>query len=72
MNLKVSMIIMSHLSDVQDTNMFANFKAEKIRTNKINFVKHLIMKYPDTSVEINADEEYEAFIKKFPQFKIEF
>jgi len=30
------------------------------------------MKYPDTSVEINADEEYEAFIKKFPQFKIEF
>jgi len=72
MQTKVQLVIMSHLSDVQDTAMFENYKSQKIRTNKINFVKHLLMKFPNTFDKIDADLEYELFIKKFPQFKLEF
>jgi hypothetical protein len=31
--------------------------------NKINFVKHLILKYPDTDISINVDLEWEEFQK---------
>lgn len=58
MKLKVRMIIMNHLSDVQD--YCANNR------HKLNFVKYLLMKYPDTNIEVNADLEYEEFQKKHP------
>lgn len=53
---------MSHLSDVQDGTSLGvkigNFD------DKINFVKWLIIKYSDTNVEIDADAEYELFLKR--------
>jgi hypothetical protein len=60
---KVSLIIASHLNDIQEIiagndNSFIN--------HKINFVKYLVMKYKDTSVEINPNEVYTEFLEKFP------
>lgn len=61
MNIKVSMVIMSHLSDIQEDN--SNMR------NRVDFVKFLVMKYKNTETEINAEEEYELFISKFPEKK---
>ena len=60
---KVSLIIASHLIDIQEIiagndNSFIN--------HKINFVKYLVMNYKDTSVEINPNEVYTEFLEKFP------
>lgn len=64
--LKVKMVMMSHLSDVQDT--YGMMDANEARS-KINFVKYLMMKYPNTDTEINADDEWALFLKKYPRFK---
>lgn len=61
MKLEVKMIIMSHLSDVQMWIL-----GEKEANTKVNFAKYLLMKYPNTSVEVDADNEYEEFRKKHP------
>ena len=58
MEVRVSIVIMSHLSDIQDGGLRGN-------EWKINFVKYLVSKFPDTSVEIDADEVFEEFSKKF-------
>ena len=63
MNLKVSMIIMSHLSDAQALN--GSIKIGRIHIH-LNFVKYLVLKYPNTDVEIDADEEYNEFLEKHP------
>lgn len=57
---KVSMIIFSHLSDVQD------IPTNKDNRGKINFVKFLINKYPNTDTEVEADNEWNEFISKHP------
>ncbi len=62
MKLKVSIIIMSHLSDVQ-TDIFAH----KENRHKLNFVKFLVLKHKDTSVEVDADAEYSEFKQKHPE-----
>jgi len=56
------MIIMSHLSDVQESIHY-KFYYEEVNAH-INFAKWLLLRYPDTSVEIDADEEYEKFINR--------
>lgn len=58
------MIMMSHLSDIQEIT------DRKEIDQRCNFVKFLLMKYSDTSVNINADEEFAEFLTKFPQFKM--
>ena len=66
MKLKVKMIIMSQLSDVQET--VGDYHPTILSNNrqKLNFAKYLLMKYPDTNVEVDADLEYEEFKKKHP------
>lgn len=58
--LKVRMVMMSHLSDVQE---FLNNPENR---KKINFVKFLMLKYPNTDIEINPDEEWQKFIIQHP------
>ena len=71
MKLKVKIIIISHLSDSQELagliNLDVSHEVLSGRINhNINFAKYLLMKYPDTNVEVNADLEYEEFQKKHP------
>ena len=56
MKTKVSMIMMSHLSDVQGNNL-----PPVSLNNRINFVKYLIIKFPNTDTEIDPDKEYELY-----------
>jgi len=60
LDIKVRMVIMSHLSDIQDAQ---NSMDSKELNNRINFVKSLIMKYHDTNTEINPNFEWEEFTK---------
>jgi hypothetical protein len=57
---KASLIIMSHLSDVQEAN---NMHLSRIHINEeINFAKFLILKYGDNlNVEIDPDKEFKLF-----------
>lgn len=57
--VKVKMVIMSHLSDVQDAPQ--NTGRNHIR---INFVKYLILKFKDTDTLIDANEQYQLFLKQ--------
>jgi hypothetical protein len=57
--LKVRMVIMSHLSDVQ-----GGFLLKEEANIRINFVKYLLMKYPDTNKEIDPDGEFDQFNTK--------
>lgn len=50
MMIKVQMAIMSHLSDCQE--MLTLSANNEYVTNKLNFVKKLVMSYPDTAVEV--------------------
>jgi hypothetical protein len=50
--VKLSMVIKSHLSDAEyETEVFPVLAAKRI-----NFVKMLLHKYPDTNVRIGEDE----------------
>ena len=56
--ISVQMAIMSHLSDAQELlSMALNLERAADEVNKqINFAKHLLLKYPDTSVELSNEE----------------
>jgi len=51
-------VIISHLSDLH----LEENKATK--TTKIEFVKHLVLNYPDTRTEIQPDKEFNEFLNK--------
>lgn len=57
---KVKMIIMSHLSDIQDGFNSMDFND---LNNRINFVKSLILKYDDINTVINPEVEWDEFTK---------
>lgn len=57
----VKMIIMSHLSDLQEEIGVSNPGKNFYMNQKLNFVKYLVMHFPDINVEINADELWERF-----------
>lgn len=60
MTLKVKMVIMSHLSDAQHL-----MESDTVEANlRINFAKFLILKFPNTDVEINPESEWEQFTTK--------
>ena len=61
MRTQVKMIIMSYLSDLQEGNM--PFMSNNTR---INFVKFLVMKYPNTEVEVSGAKEFADFKEKYP------
>ena len=60
MKLSVKMIIFSHLSDVQENSN------NKYNNVKLNFVKFLLQRHPDTGVKVDADYEWETFMKEHP------
>lgn len=59
---QVSIILMSHLSNMP---MLAG-RSLWVMTE---FCKFLVMKYKDTSVEIDPEAEFIEFETKYPQFK---
>lgn len=70
--LTVQMVIMSHLSDIQEAVTLKG-QAEVIK-DRADFCKYLLMKYPNTSEElIDADKEYKAYqdMKTAPCYRVE-
>jgi hypothetical protein len=69
MEVKVRIVIMSHLSDAQELtglikpNVAHSVLSERIN-HHINFAKWLLLKFPDTNTKIDADVEYEIFQKE--------
>jgi hypothetical protein len=61
MELKISMIMMSHLSDAQECSHDI-----KLQNTHINFVKFLILKHDNINVNVNADDEFKDFSTKHP------
>lgn len=64
MKTKAKIIIMSHLSDAQQ---LGSMNRTSQASNRIDFVKFLLIKYSDTNVDIDPDKEYAMFIDKYPQ-----
>ena len=60
--IKVRLVVMSHLSDVQE--MASTGDTQEIR-QRINFVKYLIQKYNDLNTDIMPDDEWEQFLERF-------
>lgn len=60
MLLNVSMVMMSHLSDVQEMPKSSE------SNQRINFVKFLILKYKDTDAKIDPEREWNDFRTKHP------
>ena len=58
MKIKVKIAIMSHLSDAQECMNLntGNYPGISRADLHINFAKKLILKYPDTDVEVTGDE----------------
>lgn len=57
MRISVQMAIMSHLSDVQELTAVAiSRECKEAAIQRINFVKQLVLTYPDTSVEVEEEE----------------
>ena len=55
--ISVQMAIMSHLSDCQELSEFPFKKTSREPlNNKLNFVKQLVLTYPDTSIEVSENE----------------
>lgn len=68
---RVSMIIMSHLSDAQELIGICGKESEL--NQRINFAKWLVSRYKDTNVEIDnetADKEWAEFTTRFPIIKM--
>jgi hypothetical protein len=64
MKAKARIIIMSHLSDAQHLTE-SNTKEANLR---INFAKYLLLKFPNTDLEIDPEAEWEQFENTHPQF----
>jgi hypothetical protein len=58
MKVKVSMIILSHLSDIQE-----DLTAPQTNT-RINLIKYLVLNYKDTNTEVDPYVVYKEFIAK--------
>lgn len=52
--ISVQMAIMSHISDCQEMLSLADNREYVIK--KMNFVKKLVLTYPDTSIEVSENE----------------
>ena len=57
----VRMIIMSHLSDIQEEIGTSKPAQGFYMKEKLNFVKHLLLRYPDTTIEVYPNIEWERF-----------
>lgn len=55
MRIKVRMAIFSHLSDIQEMGV------DEQASDRINFIKKLLMKFPDTNQEITTHDLDEVY-----------
>ena len=64
MKIRTSIVIMSHLSDVQEMlNMLDDHKFASAINDKVNFAKYVLMKSNgNVNQEIDADEMYNKFL----------
>lgn len=63
MEITVALVAVSHLSDCQELSG-SDLYSTLTRHQRINFVKYLLIKYPETSQLINAEEEWGLFMVK--------
>jgi hypothetical protein len=56
MYVKLSIVIASHISDIQTGVLISNDV-----DNRLNFIKYLLIGHADLNVEIDADKEWEEF-----------
>lgn len=63
MKITVQMAIMSHLSDAQELTKYIYVEKRGQARDEINFVKQLVLTYPDTSVEVEEEELNELWRK---------
>ena len=57
MEVKVSLVIKSHLNDAMD-EIYSN---PELAQSRLGFVKYLIHMFPDTDVRIDIDEVYTQY-----------
>jgi len=69
MQVKVSMLIMSALSDAQ--HLVGIVGTESRLYQHINWAKWLTLNYPNNEVEISPEIEYKKFTAKFPIRKMQ-
>lgn len=63
--IRVSLAIQSHLSDaIIEAQCLQSQRLMEQAQERLRFVKYLVHMFPDTDVQIDADEVYEQF-KKF-------
>ncbi len=62
MKVKVRLVMMSHLSDVQMGLL------PDIADERLDFVKFLLLKFPNTDTEIDPDAEWQLFQERVKRF----
>jgi hypothetical protein len=62
MTEKLSLVIMSHMSDIQSEVSEGKCDAKCV-LNQTNFVKFLISRHTNLNSEIDINEEWDAFTK---------
>lgn len=62
MTIKVRLVIMSHLSDLQIETGFGQKEMQSMVSMRLNFIKWLVIHFPNTDVEIDPDAEYQKFL----------
>lgn len=63
MKITVQMAIMSHLSDAQELSRYIHVEKRGQIRDEIDFVKQLLVTFPDTSVEVEEEELNELWRK---------
>ena len=65
--IKAYIVIMSHLSDVQETLGSTGIELVRHNNLRINFAKFLILKYASNlEVRIDPDKDFDEFKLKYP------
>ncbi len=60
--IRVSLAIQSHLSDaIIEAQCLQSQRLMEQAQERLRFVKYLVHMFPDTDVQIDADEVYEQF-----------
>jgi hypothetical protein len=69
--MKLRTVLMSHLSDIQVESTF-HFEREEHQQKvvdrialRVNYLKWLLSKHPNTEIEIDPDAEYDLFRESF-------
>ena len=65
MKTTARVLLMSRLSDVQ--KILKSENTHEINDHVINFIKYIVAKFPNTDFEIDADEEYQEYLKLLPE-----